>query len=78
MPSWPDFQRARLALATTRADLLALIAGASLPLAFAPVSFFPLAILSPAVLFLLWLDVTPRRALWRGLLFGLGQFGVGV
>jgi apolipoprotein N-acyltransferase len=68
----------RAALAAPRADLLALLAGALLPLAFAPLSFFPLAVLSPALLFLLWLDVTPRRALWRGLLFGLGQFGVGV
>lgn len=68
----------RAALAAPRADLLALLAGALLPLAFAPLSLFPLAILSPALLFLLWLDVTPRRALWRGLLFGLGQFGVGV
>ena len=68
----------RTALAAPRADLLALLAGALLPLAFAPVSFFPLAVLAPALLFLLLLDVTPRRALWRGLLFGLGQFGVGV
>jgi apolipoprotein N-acyltransferase len=68
----------RTALTATRADLLALLAGAFLPLAFAPLSLFPLAVLSPALLFLLWLDVTPRRALWRGLLFGLGQFGVGV
>src|SRR4030067_1120972 len=51
---------------------------ARLPLAFAPLSLFPLAVLAPALLFLLWLDVTPRRALWRGLLFGFGQFGVGV
>jgi len=74
------FNRARLRadLAAPRADLLALLAGALLPLAFAPLSLFPLAVLSPALLFLLWLDVTPRRALWRGLLFGLGQFGVGV
>lgn len=68
----------RAALAAPRTDLLALFAGALLPLAFAPLSLFPLAILSPALLYLLILDVTPRRALWRGLLFGLGQFGVGV
>jgi apolipoprotein N-acyltransferase len=70
--------RLRFALTAARADLLALLAGALLPLAFAPLSFFPLAVLSPALLFLLWLDVTPRRASWRGLLFGFGQFGVGV
>jgi len=74
----PDIQRLRTALSAPRADLLALLAGALLPLAFAPLSLFPIAVLAPALLFLLWLDVTPRRALWRGLLFGIGQFGVGV
>ncbi len=78
MPNLSDTRRLRTALAAPRADLLALLAGALLPLAFAPLALFPLAVLSPALLFLLWLDVTPRRALWRGLLFGLGQFGVGV
>ncbi len=59
-------------------DLLALVSGALLPLAYAPVSLFPLAILAPAVLFVLWQGATPGRAAWRGFLFGLGQFGVGV
>ncbi len=49
-----------------------------LPLAFSPVSFYPLAILSLALLFVLWRDVAPARAAWRGFLFGLGQFGIGV
>ena len=79
MPVQPDSrcERLRAALITPRADLLALLAGAVLPLAFAPLSLFPLAVVSPALLFLLVLDVTPRRALWRGWLFGAGQFGVG-
>ena len=68
----------RVFLRTPPADFLALLVGALVPLAFAPLSIFPLAILAPAVLFLLWLDVSPRRALWRGFLFGVGQFGVGV
>ena len=59
-------------------DALALIAGAALPLAFAPIEWRVISVLAPAILFLLWLDVTPRRAFWRGYLFGLGQFGVGV
>jgi len=59
-------------------DLLALVAGALLPLAFAPFEWRLLSVLSPALLFLLWLQVSPRRAFWRGYLFGLGQFGVGV
>jgi len=59
-------------------DLLAFIAGLILPLAFAPYGLYPLAILAPAALFWSWLGCSPRRALWRGLLFGLGTFGVGV
>ena len=58
--------------------LLALLAGAALPLAFAPLNLLPLAFLAPAVLFRLWLDAPPRRAALLGFLFGLGQFGVGV
>jgi apolipoprotein N-acyltransferase len=57
----------------------ALVAGALLPLAFAPFGYYPLAVLSPAILFYLWLEEgTPRQAAWRGFSFGLGQFGVGV
>ncbi|HUN00382.1 MAG TPA: hypothetical protein PLI96_07860, partial [Halothiobacillus sp.] len=40
--------------------LLALLAGAALPLAFAPVGFWPLSLLSPAVLLLLLQGSTPR------------------
>ncbi len=58
--------------------LYAFAAGALLPLAFAPFGFYPLAVIAPALLFYLWLDATPRQAAWRGYLFGLGQFGVGV
>ncbi|MEN8168779.1 MAG: apolipoprotein N-acyltransferase [Pseudomonadota bacterium] len=58
--------------------LFSFFAGALLPLAFAPFGFYPLAVLSPALLFYLWLDVTPKQAAWRGFVFGLGQFGVGV
>ena len=59
-------------------DSLALLAGASLPLAFAPFSLFPIAVLSPALLFFLWQNISPKRAFWRGLLYGIGQFGMGV
>lgn len=59
-------------------DGLALGVGASLPLAFAPFSVFPIAWLSPAILFLLWRDQTPARAFGRGLLFGIGLFTVGI
>jgi apolipoprotein N-acyltransferase len=58
--------------------LLALLAGAALPLAFAPVGFWPISLLSPALLLLLLQGCTPRRAFTLGWVFGLGQFGVGV
>jgi apolipoprotein N-acyltransferase len=72
----PDW-RARLGAAPA-GDALALAAGALLPLAFAPLALFVLAPLALALLFRLWLAATPRRALWRGWLFGLGVNGVGV
>lgn len=58
--------------------MAALGAGAALPLAFAPFDLFPLAFLVPALLFHLWRDGSAARAAWRGFLFGLGMFGVGV
>lgn len=61
-----------------RAPLTALLAGAVLPLAFAPLNGFALAYLSAALFFWLCFAQPPRRALWLGLLFGIGQFGGGV
>ncbi len=55
-----------------------LFAGALLPLAYAPYSLFPLALLSLTCLFLLLEEQSPREALLRGWLFGLGMFGVGI
>jgi len=62
----------------TMGNILALLAGAMLTLAFAPFSLFPLAILSVALLLGLWLTVTPKEAFLRGFLYGLGLFGTGV
>ena len=61
-----------------RGDVLALLAGVLVPLAFAPFNVFPLAVLAPAMLFAVWLFATVRQAFWRGWLFGVGMFGVGV
>jgi apolipoprotein N-acyltransferase len=71
---------AHLASPPTRllGDGLALIGGGILPFAFAPYAFFPLAIVSPALLFILWQSCSPTRAFWRGFLFGIGYFGLGV
>lgn len=65
----------------TRAALAgpgALLAGALLPLAFAPFDWWPLALISPALLFGLWYGASPGRAARLGFLYGLGLFGVGV
>ncbi len=58
--------------------LIVFIAGAVLPLAFSPVDFYLIAIISPAVLFYSFLYATPRRAAFLAWWFGLGYFGVGV
>jgi apolipoprotein N-acyltransferase len=54
------------------------LAGASLPLAFAPFNLFLLAYFAPLVLFYYWLGASPKQAALLGFLFGLGLFGVGV
>jgi apolipoprotein N-acyltransferase len=60
------------------ADVAALAAGLLLPLAFSPFNLFPLAVVSPALLVILWHGVSPGRAAFRGFLYGLGMFGLGV
>jgi len=58
-------------------SLLALAAGAALALAFAPLGYWPLALLCPTLLMWLWQDVRPRRAAALGFYFGAGTFAVG-
>ena len=57
--------------------LLCIVAGAALPLAFAPYEQFWLAPLSYAVLFYCWRDATPRRAFGLSLAYGCASFGIG-
>ncbi len=59
-------------------DAVALAAGVLWVGAYAPLAWWPLAVVAPALLFLVWTEAEPRRAAWRGLLFGLGFFGLGV
>lgn len=59
-------------------DMAALAAGAITATAFAPFSFWPVAFIGPALLFLSWRDATPVRAALRGALYSFGLFGVGV
>jgi apolipoprotein N-acyltransferase len=57
--------------------LLSILAGAVLPLAFAPYEQLWIAPLSYAVLLYLWSDATPRRAVGLGFAFGCASFGIG-
>ena len=52
-------------------------AGASLNLAFSPFGWWPLAIVAPAILFVLIRGLPPRRAFGAGAAFGAGLFGFG-
>jgi apolipoprotein N-acyltransferase len=62
----------------TRAHyLLAIVAGAVLPLAFAPFELFFIAPLSYAALLYVWTDAAPRRALGLSFAWGCASFGFG-
>ena len=59
--------------------LQALVLGSLLPLAFAPLSIWPLAMILPALLIILVdTQTSRRRVFFTGLMFGLGYFGFGV
>jgi len=58
--------------------LWALLAGACLPLAFAPFHFYPAAYLSVAILFWLWRHASAWHSWTIGFWYGIGCFGVGV
>ena len=57
--------------------LLAFALGGLLSAAFAPFGIFPLGVLCPAALLLLWEGATPRRAAGLGFWFGAGTFLAG-
>jgi apolipoprotein N-acyltransferase len=56
---------------------LALGAGALLACSFAPLQWWPLAILCPALLMGLWEEAAPRDAAWTGFWFSFGTFLAG-
>ena len=58
--------------------VLAPLAGALVTLSLAPYKLWPAGLLSCALLAWLLSTCTPRQALWRGWLYGLGMFGSGV
>ncbi len=57
---------------------ISLVAGALLPIFLITPYLGILATLSLMGLFHGWQDATPKQAAWRGGLFGLGMFGIGV
>lgn len=59
-------------------DFFALVAGFLYTLAFAPFNYAYLILLALVLLFFAWQQVSAKRALLRGYLFGLGEFGLGV
>ena len=69
--------RAVAEFAARRGRVLALPLGAALALVFAPTHLWPLAVVLPACLFLLWQGASPREAAWRGFLFTAGTFAAG-
>lgn len=58
-------------------ELVALLAGAALAMAFAPFNVWPFALLSPAVLIWLWEGAKPREGAWLGFWFSAGTFAAG-
>jgi apolipoprotein N-acyltransferase len=63
--------------AVSASRLLAFGVGALLACAFAPLEWWPLAILCPAVLMGLWEEAPPRDAAWTGFWFSFGTFLAG-
>jgi apolipoprotein N-acyltransferase len=58
--------------------VLCLLAGVSLPLAFAPYNLILIGFISPAILFYLWYNMGPGASFTMGYVYGLGMFGTGV
>lgn len=59
-------------------NLIALLAGMTLPLAFSPFHYYPIAVISLMLMFMSLQGLPAKQAAWRGYLFGLGMFGVGI
>lgn len=79
MKKWPVFRRSMpCRLRRYYKEISALIAGSLLAFAFAPMDIYPLAIFSPALLLLLWINSSAKRVFILGLFFGIGFYGMGV
>lgn len=72
------YNRLYLGQSPLLADLVALVAGTLLPLAFAPCNIYVLAFISPLIWLISLQNSSIARTTWRGWLFGFGFFIVGV
>ncbi|MEA3410337.1 MAG: apolipoprotein N-acyltransferase [Pseudomonadota bacterium] len=61
-----------------RGDVLAAVSGGLMVLGYAPFGWWPVVIVSPAVLMALWVGATPGMAFRRGFVFGLAWFTLGI
>jgi apolipoprotein N-acyltransferase len=61
-----------------RGDALALLSGCALPLSFAPFNLWPAGLLSVFMLLACVDHVEPRQAAFRGFLYAIGMYAVGV
>jgi apolipoprotein N-acyltransferase len=57
--------------------IFAFIAGALLPLGFAPAGFFGLSVISPLLLLFILENTSAKYSFWKGFVYGLGFFGFG-
>ncbi len=57
---------------------IAFFAGAATVFSFSPFELYPLAVVGPAILMLIWLSSDARMAFSTGWAFGLGLLGIGV
>ena len=75
----PDESRSVRALLSSTLFRRAMAAGAGALVAcsFAPLDWWPLAVLCPAVLMWLWQGVTRREGAWLGFWFNAGTFAAG-
>jgi apolipoprotein N-acyltransferase len=68
----------RLAAGWPGDSLLPALLGLGATLGFAPWGWYGLTLIMPAGLLWLWSGVMPRRAAWRGFVFGLAHFSLGI
>lgn len=68
----------RLAAGRLGDHVLPILLGLGATLGFAPFGFYPMVLLGLVGLLFLWSGVTPRRAAWRGWVFGYAHFLSGI